>query len=720
MGRPLRVLLVEDSQDDADVMAMQLRRGGYEPACARVETAAAMRAALGRQEWDVVISDYCLPDFSGPQALELLQELGLDIPFIVVTGLVGEDLAVAVMKAGAGDCLMKNSLVRLCPAVERELKDAQVRRGRRKAEGHQKLAIEILEILNRSDRSAKLISDLAHLLKVDGGFDAVGVRLRQGEDYPYIFGEGFPPDFLESARSLSTQGAAGGSGLDCFCGAVLRGRPDAACPSLTLRGSFSTNSMGETVASTPQARAGVVGDTRGHCAEAGFESVTLVPLSSGGEVLGLLHLAARRRGRFAPEDVVFLEDMAVSIGIALRRKRAEEEHEKLEEQMRQAQKREAIGRLAGGIAHDFNNLLTAINGYAQFLSEALPPPDARREDALEILSAGRKAAALTRQLLAFSRRQVLQPKVLSLDALIPEMSRLVCRIVGEDIECRLALGSAGANVKADPGQIEQVIMNLVVNARDAMPDGGLLTLATAPAELDEAYARSHPGVAPGRYVTLAVSDTGLGMTAEVQARIFEPFFTTKERGKGTGLGLSTVYGIIHQSGGSVFVYSEPGKGTSFKLYLPRVDDPAGPDTRSRTLQSSCRGSETLLVVDDDETVRKVLRRILTENGYTVLAAADPQEALALCRKHGDGISLLVTDVILPGMNGRKLAEEADALCPGIKVVFMSGYAGDMVSHHGILDEGLTFLEKPLSSESVLGKLRAALDSRPIDQPHANH
>jgi len=388
------------------------------------------------------------------------------------------------------------------------------------------------------------------------------------------------------------------------------------------------------------------------------------------------------------------------------------EHRLLEERLRQAQKMEAIGRLAGGVAHDFNNLLTGILGSADLLLDTLGPDGAGRDEVAEIRKAAVRAADLTRQLLAFSRQQVLATRVLDLNALVPNMEKLLKRLIGEHIELRTALAPELGAVQADPGQLEQVIVNLAVNARDAMPDGGRLTIETGNAQLDASYVEEHAPVRPGPYVLLAVTDTGTGMDAETKSHVFEPFFTTKDMGKGTGLGLATVYGIVKQSGGYVWVYSEPGKGTAFKIYLPRVAEtaPAEPAAPRGAAPVSPGGSETILLVEDDDTVRALTRRLLAARGHTVLLASRGDEALELAERHGGRIHLLVTDVVMPGMSGRELADQIVVRLPGIKVLFLSGYTDDAIVRHGVLEPGVAFLQKPFSADALARKVREVLDT----------
>ena len=381
----------------------------------------------------------------------------------------------------------------------------------------------------------------------------------------------------------------------------------------------------------------------------------------------------------------------------------------LEEQLRQSQKMEAVGMLAGGVAHDFNNLLTIIAGYSQLILNNLGPNDPNRHSAEQILKAGERATALTKQLLAFSRRQVLQPKVLDLNQLVKSLTAMLQRLIGEDIDLRLSLWHELGRVSADPGQLEQVLMNLVVNARDAMPKGGTLTVETQNVELDQNYAASHRNMMPGRHVLLAVSDTGQGMDEATRARLFEPFFTTKAADKGTGLGLSTVFGIIRQSGGSVEVYSEPTKGTSIKVYLPRIDQPVSLEAEEAKRQTA-RGTETILLVEDDEMVRNLVRETLEREGYHLLDAADPTEARRIADNYKDAIHLLITDVVMPKVSGRELAEQLTKRRSDLKILYMSGYTDNAVVNGALLEKDVAFLQKPFTPATLTQKVRQVLEN----------
>ncbi len=432
----------------------------------------------------------------------------------------------------------------------------------------------------------------------------------------------------------------------------------------------------------------------------------------------------------APRGIAFVLDLtqqkraeeigALAVAAAehesVNRVRVEQQLRQTEEQLRQSQKMEAIGRLAGSISHDFNNLLSVILSYGELLMQDLRAADPMHTELEQIVRAGRRAHELTRQLLAFSRQQVLQPRVLNLNDALSGMTRMIGRLIGEDIELSVQPGANLGAVRVDPGQMEQVLLNLIVNARDAMPQGGRLTIETSDIALDSAYASEHLDVEPGNYVMLSVSDTGLGMDRATQERIFEPFFTTKDRGKGTGLGLSTVFGIIKQSGGAVWVYSEPGKGSSFKVYLPRVDAAAGSPSSNPRPISTMRGVETILLAEDDEQVRKLASMILAKHGYHVLEAATGGDALLICEQYEATIHLLLTDVIMPRMSGRELWERLAPLRPEMTVLFMSGYTDDAIVHHGVLSSELAFVQKPLMPNTLLSKLREVLDGKASSAP----
>ena len=391
------------------------------------------------------------------------------------------------------------------------------------------------------------------------------------------------------------------------------------------------------------------------------------------------------------------------------RVRSEEALRRMEAQLLQTQKMEAIGKLAGGVAHDFNNLLSVILGISALLLEQLEPNHPMRADMTEIKESGERAARLTRQLLAFSRRQMLDPRVLDLNDVIVSIDRMLLRVVGEDIELKIVSAPQLQRVRVDPGQMEQVIMNLVVNARDAMPRGGVLTLQTENVELDEAFAREHIGVRPGPHVMLAIADTGVGMDDETQARVYEPFFTTKATGKGTGLGLSTVFGIVKQSGGTIWLDSTLGRGTTFRLYFPATVEGPQPPRQASAVPTS-RGNETILLVEDDATVRSVVRAILSSRGYRVIDSGDAVHALKVCREIAGPIHLLLTDVVMPRTSGRELAARVAELRPAIKVLYMSGYTEDTIVHHGVVDEGIAFLQKPITPTALTHKVREVLDS----------
>ena len=519
-NKALRALIADDSENDVLLLLRVLRKAGYEPVYERVWTAPAMKAALQRQAWDIVISDYEMPNFGGFEALQLLKESGHDLPFILVSAVISEETAVAAMKAGAHDYIMKRNLARLAPAIERELREAQTRVARKAAEA----------------------------------------ALRQSE-----------------------------------------------------------------------------------------------------------------------------------------------------EQLRQVQKIEAMGRLAAGVAHDFNNILTAITGHSEFLLRQLDADDPRRKNAEQIEKAAYRAAGLTRQLLIFSRKQVIEPRVLNLNAVILNIKKMLCRLIGEDIEFCTLLDPAAGHIKADPGQIEQVIMNLAVNARDAMPNGGKLTVTTANTTLDKNHLKKFPDMGAGDYVMLAIADTGTGMSEEVKAHLFEPFFTTKPSGKGTGLGLATCFGIVKQNTGHIDVHSELGSGTTFKIYFPQVQSALEPARVRNQPTEVAGGNETVLLVEDEPVVRELAVATLREKGYTVVEAVNGEEGLRLARQHDGKIDLVLADVVMPVMGGKEMADALRTSHPDTKVLFTSGYTEDALGHHGVLRPGILFLPKPYLTATLARKVREVLD-----------
>jgi len=639
MSRPLRVLIVEDSEDDTQLLLHELRRGGYDPMHERVDSAAAMEQALAGQQWDMVIADYSIPNFNSMAALALLKERGLDLPFIIVSGAITEETAVATMKAGAHDYLLKGNLKRLIPAIERELREAKSRRERRRAE----------EALRESEKRLQAILDNSPAL--------IFLKNTEGR-YLYV-----NPQFA-NLTPLTREQILGKTDDEIFLPAHAA--------------AFRANDL-------KVLQAGVALE---------FEEVADQQDGPHTSIVSKFPL------RNAEGKVYAICGIATDIT----------ERKSLEAQLRQSQKMEAIGQLAGGIAHDFNNLLTVINGYSELMLLSLPVEHPHCATFEQIRQAGEKASRLIRQLMAFSRQQVLQPKVLDLNAVVANIDTMLQRVIGEDIDLLTILSPGLASVKADPGQIEQVLMNLLVNARDAMPAGGRLTIETADVVLDTDYARTHVAVNPGRYVMLAVSDNGCGMDAETQARIFEPFFTTKELGKGTGLGLSTVYGIVKQSGGNIGVYSEPGRGTTFRIYLPRIEEAAEAVEPGKAREQLPRGSETILLVEDEAGVRTLAKTILQTHGYTVLDAAQGKDAFLLSGQHEGLIHLMVTDMVMPEMSGREVAERLKPLRPNMKVLFMSGFTDKAMVHHEELDPGMAFLQKPFTPQTLARKVREVLDA----------
>ena len=636
MAVPIRLLLIEDSEDDAQLLLRELARGGYQPAHERVATEASLAAALDRQEWDLVIGDHSMPGFSGIAALLLVRGRGLDVPFICVSGTITEDMAVAAMKAGASDWVSKGQLKRLVPAVDRELREARGRAALRATEASYGTLVEHAPVgIYRSNPDGRFLTVNAALVHLLGYGSADEVLLLNMSQDVYA-------DPAERQRLLD-------------------------------RDTYTDREYDEVEATWKRK------DGR----------LLTVQLSVR---------AIRNAAREVEYYETFVRDLT--------------EQRRLQTQLVQSQKMEAVGRLAGGIAHDFNNLLTVITTSCDLLREDMGPDDPKREDVDQVRQAADGAAALTRQLLAFSRQQVLAPQIVNLGDVVFGVERMLRRVIGEDVDLVTVLDPESGAVKADVGQLEQVLMNLAVNARDAMPTGGKLTIEIANVEHDPDYAREQEAAAVSRFVMLAVSDTGTGMDEATKARIFEPFFTTKELGKGTGLGLATVYGIVRQSGGFIWVYSEPGLGTTFKIYLPQVDAVAEGSAASDAPSASRRGTETVLLVEDAAAVRSVIHEALARQGYAVLDAPHGAEALRIAASHAGPIHLLLTDVVMPGLSGRQVADQLAAVRPETKVLYTSGHTDDAVVRHGVLESGIAYLQKPFTVDGLARKVREVLD-RPL-------
>ena len=647
---PLQVLMIEDSPSDAKLLGHELRRLPRPVAIERVETGAALRASLERQDWDVILSDWSLPDFDAPAALAIAQELRPDVPFVIVSGTIGEEAAVDAMHAGARDYVLKDKLGRLLPVLNRELLGRTGRLARRQAEAALKESEARFRCLAESGVVGIIIAERSgRFLEANEAFlHMVGYTKDEVQAGLVTWESLTPPNLrrqdVEAAERLDGQRAA---------------RP--------WEKEYSRK--------------------------------------DGSPVPVLVTAAKLDERRYISLSIDLTEQKRAESA----RARAEAALRHSEDQLRQAQKMEAVGRLAGGVAHDFNNLLSVILSYSEMVQEGLAGDDRLRADLGEIHEAATRASALTRQLLLFSRQQIVEPRVIDLGDVVASLNRMMHRMVGEDVSVIVVPPPHHARVNADPNLMEQVLLNLVVNARDAMPRGGKLTIATDTVRLEDDYAARHLGVVPGRYVRLAVTDTGVGMSAEIQSRIFEPFFTTKEKGKGTGLGLSTVFGIVQQSGGHIAVDSEPGRGTTFNVYLPRVDgDLSGAIQLSQP--GELRGTETVLLVEDERQVRTIAENILRRHGYNVLVAQNAGDALLICERETCAIHLLLTDVVMPHVSGPELAKRLARLRPDMKVLFMSGYTDDSAVRHGALEGTVSFLQKPITPALLGRKVREVLDN----------
>lgn len=640
MSKPLRLLQIEDSESDADIILRLLMQAGFEVFSHRVEDAEGLRHALEDPTWDVIIADYHLPGFDAPGVLRILQECGNDIPCIVVSGKMGEETAVEMMKSGAHDYLTKNNLTRLAPAVERELAEAAGRRESKRAQ----------EELRGSEERLALAVDATQI----GTFDF----------YPQI-GKLIWSKFARQHFGVSAEADVT---YDTFLRALHPADRDRATQAVKDALRYENG-----------------GDYAHEYRTLGIED-------------------GQERWLFSRGRVFFdAESQAVRVVGVIQNIT---ERKRLEQQLLQSQKLESVGRLAGSIAHDFNNLLTIINGYAHLVLAEMSPHDSQRDSMEELSKAAMQAAGLTRQLVSFSRRQVAEPKTIVVNEFVKDYENMLRRLLGENIELVLSLGPEAGAFRADPGQMGQVLMNLAVNAKDAMPAGGKLMIETSSIIVGNDFARTHLYVSPGHHVVIAVSDTGTGMSAEVKSHLFEPFYTTKEQGKGTGLGLSTVYGIVvNQSNGTIWVSSEPGQGTCFKLFFPYSGLESAADSAVSIQQISSRG-ETILLAEDEAGVRKYTREILERYGYVILEACNGVEALAMARSHPGQINMLLTDIIMPAMGGVELTEKFNAEFPGIPVLFMSGYSDQIMRHWSALS---AYIQKPFTLSDLLTQVRELLD-----------
>jgi PAS domain S-box-containing protein len=642
MNRVLRILHLEDDPRDADIVAESLTSNGIECEIVRVDTGRAFEREVRAGGYDIIFSDFRLPAYDGSSALAFARRERPDVPFVLISGVVGEEAAIASLLDGATDYVLKDGLSRLVPSLQRALRESENWRARRRAE------------------EALLASEQRYRRLFESSKDGI---------------------LLLEART----------------GQILDSNPALR----ELLGFSSEQLLGHTVAEL-----GICGDdpatlaafdelgTREQVRHAGVRLIT-----STGQLVNV---------EFVASAYTLKEQRVIQINV-----RDISERQRFEAELRQSQKLEAVGRLAGGVAHDFNNMLMVINTSADMVLERLAPDDHLRPELTEIRKAGTRAARLTSQLLAFSRKQVMQLVVCSLNAIVRDLEQMLRRVLGEDIKLTLRLKDDLGQVLGDPGQVEQVLLNLVVNSRDALDHGGSVVIETAIQEISAVDAASRAGLVPGKYVMLSVSDNGCGMDEATSAHMFEPFFTTKAPGKGTGLGLSTVYGIVKQSGGHIEAVSQVGNGTCFRIYFPMQQESTNAVVSTQEGKRIPKGAgETVLVVEDDPCVLGLVRKALGQAGYRVLAAPSGDEAWELIQKpETPCIDLLLTDVNMPGMNGLELARKLLSMRPNMKVILMSGYAGDNIPHLEADGPPLTLLGKPFGMGDLLVRIRSLLASR---------
>ena len=675
MAENLRVLLVEDSEDDAALVVRALSKGGFLPSCERVDTAAAMAACLARQEWDLILSDYAMPQFNGLAALELMQAKGLDLPFILVSGAVGEETAVEVMRAGACDYVMKDKLARLAPAVIRGLREAKNRKAAREADRAIDTLVRGMVGTTGAECFDRIIEGLCDWLGADYGL--VGT-LSEGE-----------------VRTLSFYGQ--GERRENF--------------SYPLAGTPCQRVVQEVFKSYPKDLRRLFPEDK-NLEKMGAESCVGISLRDAQQkALGVLNIFSSREMLPTARLPEIMEIVAVKAAAELERFREEEERRVLEAQLRQAQKMEAIGTLAGGIAHDFNNILAAILGYTELAKHRMIPESEPDHCLAEVLKATYRAKDLVQQILAFSRKGEQEIKPLHIQCVVKEALKLLRASIPASIEIQQRIAQDCRPILADPTRIHQIILNLCTNAFHAMEaKGGTLSVLLENTALGEEEAHAQ-GLAPGDYVLLVVSDTGHGMAKEVQDHIFEPYFTTKEQGKGAGMGLAIVHGLVKASGGKIFVASTVDQGTTFRIFFPQVQGKAGAEAPSQIPVASERGSERIFVIDDEQVIVAMEKLALERLGYQVRLFSDSEEALAAFRADPASCDLVVTDQTMPHLSGMDLAKAFLAIRPDLPIILSTGYSSQASAEDAALAGIRRFIMKPVNIGELAGAIREILDSQ---------
>jgi len=737
--REVRILFVEDSQDDVSLLVRTLERYGLELYFRRVETIPALKEALQGQPWDAVLIDYTLPSFNGVDAISAIKASGQRPGTIIVSGTISEDIAVKTLTAGADDYVLKDNLKRLGPAVGHALREALQRVRKEWAERALRESEEKYRKLHQSMRDAFVHVDLSgQILDTNKVFQEMigyGEEELNALNYRTLIPEKW---HAKEAEIFSTQVLS--RGYSDVYEKEYRSKDGTILPVETLR-VLLRDSDGKPVSiwSTvrditerreaeqqllglsrfPDENPGPVLRVRPNGSIIYSNKASKALVSSWGERVPGDYLHVLTRAWESGEEQVFEILTAptsynitavpfIAAGYINLYGRDVTEEKALAAQLNQAQKMEAVGQLAGGVAHDFNNILTAIMGFATILQLKLKDNEPLRHHADQIIVGAKRAAELTQGLLVFSRKQIISPKPVNLNEIIGHIEKFLLRIIGEDIQLKASLHAGELIVLADSGQVEQVLMNLATNARDAMPEGGSIIIATSRIEFDEEFITVHGYGKPGLYALISFEDTGVGMDKNTQEKVFEPFFTTKEVGKGTGLGLSIVYGIVKQHNGFINLYSEPTKGTTFRIYLP-ITQSAAAEKRQEKATTAEGGTETILLGEDDAGVRELTKMILEQAGYTVIGAVDGEEAIAKYKENQKTIKLLILDIVMPKRSGRSVAEEITSANASVRVLYISGYTANIIHHHGILDEGLNFISKPFSPQTLLSKVRETLD-----------